>query len=51
MMMADIDLPLNMAILGNPMNWLMIIIILLLVSYSAFVIWENAAFWPAIGEG
>lgn len=37
-----LDLPINWAILGNPMNWLIVVIVLLLVSYSFFVIWENA---------
>ncbi len=38
----DLSLPLNMAILGNPMNWLIIVLILLLVSFSAFTISQNA---------
>ncbi len=46
----DVDLPLNWQIIGNPMNWLMIVIILLLVSFSAFTVWNNASLWPEIGE-
>jgi hypothetical protein len=38
----DLALPLNMDILGNPLNWLMVTIILILVSYSAFVIYQNS---------
>jgi len=43
-----IDLPLNMAILGNPINWLVITMILILVAYSAFTISQNAGLWPTV---
>lgn len=44
----DLALPINWEILGSPINWLMIIIILILVSYSIFVISQNAGLVPSV---
>jgi len=38
----DLQLPVNFELLRNPMNWLVIVLVLILVFYSAFVIRSNA---------
>jgi len=40
---VEFELPINMALLSNPLNWLIIVMILILVSYSIFVIYQNSA--------
>ncbi len=38
----SLDLPINWDILGNPLNWLIVVMILIFVAYGAYVIHENA---------
>ncbi len=33
----------NWQILGNPINWLIVVMVLIFVFYAAFVVWQNAA--------
>lgn len=33
---------LNMRILGDPINWLIVCLVLLFVSYSAFAVYQNS---------
>ena len=42
-MNIDLQLPINFELLKNPMNWLVIVLILVLVFYSFFVIQSNAS--------
>lgn len=32
----------NLDILANPINWLIVIVVLIFVSYAAYVLWSNA---------
>jgi hypothetical protein len=36
----------NMEILGNPINWLMITVILTFTFYAGYVLWTNASGGP-----
>jgi len=38
----DLELPINWEILGNPLNWLIVVMILIAVSYSAYVVHANS---------
>lgn len=39
----------NTAILFDPLNWIVVVLILLFVAYGGFVIWSNAAaFTPSL---
>lgn len=40
-------LPLNLALIGNPVNWLTIVVIVIFVFYSAFLLWQIAPFTPS----
>jgi hypothetical protein len=42
-MMIEGELPVNMEILGQPMNWLIITVILVFVSYAAYCVSQHAA--------
>lgn len=33
-------MPINFDILGNPINWLTIVIVLIFVSYATYTLWE-----------
>jgi hypothetical protein len=37
----DLSLPINLELLKHPLNWVVIYVTLLLVSYSLFVLWTN----------
>jgi hypothetical protein len=44
------DNVLNMTILANPINWLIVVMILIFVAYGAFVVYSNASsLTPKIG--
>lgn len=32
----------NLEILGNPINWLIVVVVLIFTSYAAYVLWSNA---------
>ena len=38
----EIALPINWQLLGHPLNWLLIVLIVILVAYSAFTIQAHA---------
>ena len=47
----DLALPVDFALIANPLNWIVIIAVLLLVAYSAFTISENwSTLTPRLGN-